>query len=58
MTLFLATGLKSGEAKPMDDERIEIRWFKKKEVGDMIRDGKIEDAKTIIGFCLGTRKRK
>lgn len=58
MTIFLATGLKSGEATPMDDERIEVRWFKKKEVGDMIRDGKIEDAKTIVGFFLGTRKRK
>ena len=58
MTIFLATDLKSGEATPMDDERIEVRWFKRKEVGDMIRDGKIEDAKTIIGFFLGTRKRK
>jgi len=58
MTIFLATDLKSGEATPMDDERIEVRWFKRKEVGDMIRDGKIEDGKTIIGFFLGTRKRK
>ena len=34
----------------MDDERIETRWFSKKEVKDMIRKGKIEDGKTIIGF--------
>jgi ADP-ribose pyrophosphatase len=58
MTIFLATDLKSGKATPMDDERIEVRWFKKKELGDMIREGKIEDAKTMIGFFLGTRKRK
>lgn len=58
MTIFLATDLKAGEATPMDDEQIETRWFKKKDVGDMIRDGKIQDAKTIIGFFLGTQKRK
>ena len=58
MTIFLATDLKSGNATPMDDERIEVRWFKKKEVGDMIRDGRIKDAKTMIGFFLGTKKRK
>ena len=55
MTIFLATDLKAGEASPMDDERIEVRWFKKKEVGEMIKDGKIQDAKTIIGFYMGTK---
>lgn len=50
MHIFLATKLKAGEATPMDDERIETRWFSKKEVKDMIRKGKIEDGKTIIGF--------
>jgi ADP-ribose pyrophosphatase len=50
MTIFLATGLTAGEAQPMDDERIECRWFKRKELDKMIRDGKIEDGKTIIGF--------
>jgi ADP-ribose pyrophosphatase len=58
MTIFLATDLKSGKATPMDDEQIETRWFKKKEVGEMIRDGKIKDAKTMVGFFLGTKKRK
>jgi ADP-ribose pyrophosphatase len=52
MTVFLATDLKAGEATPMDDERIESRWFKRKEVAEMIRSGKIEDAKTIIGFFM------
>ena len=55
MTVYLATDLKAGEATPMDDERIETRWFKKKELEKMIRTGKIEDAKTIVGFLLWRR---
>jgi ADP-ribose pyrophosphatase len=50
MTIFLATGLTAGKATPMDDERIETRWFPRKELAEMIRDGKIEDAKTMVGF--------
>src|SRR5262249_20769523 len=50
MTVFLAPDLASGQATPMEDERIEARWFTRKELNDMIRDGKIEDAKTIVGF--------
>ena len=37
MTIFLATDLTAGEATPMDDERIETRWFKRKELAEMIR---------------------
>lgn len=50
MTIFLAEDLVAGEATPMDDERIETHWFKRREVAEMIEDGKIEDAKTIIGY--------
>lgn len=50
MTVFLATRLTQGEAKPMEDERIETQWFKPKEVAGMIESGKIADAKTIIGY--------
>src|SRR4051794_4878658 len=32
MTVFLATELTQGEAQPMEDERIETRWFTKKEL--------------------------
>jgi ADP-ribose pyrophosphatase len=53
MTIFLAKNLTAGDATPMDDERIEARWFKRKEVAEMIDSGKIEDAKTIIGFFMG-----
>ena len=52
MTVFLATGLTEGQATPMEDERIETRWFKPKEVEKMIRGGDIPDAKTILGFML------
>ena len=57
MTIFLAQDLTAGEATPMDDEQIETRWFKRKEVGQMIRDGKIEDGKTIIGYYIATDKK-
>jgi ADP-ribose pyrophosphatase len=50
MTLFLATGLTQGEATPMDDERIETRWFADSELAQMISKGKIEDGKTMIAF--------
>jgi ADP-ribose pyrophosphatase len=52
MTIFLAKDLTAGDATPMDDERIETRWFKRKEIAEMIDSGKIEDAKTIIGFFM------
>jgi ADP-ribose pyrophosphatase len=50
MTIYLATDLTQGESKPMDDERIETRWFAKKELRDLIASNKILDAKTMIGF--------
>jgi len=50
MTVFLAEDLKEGEQTPMEDERIQMQWFKAKEVDDMIADGKIQDAKTMVGF--------
>ncbi|MFN7998051.1 MAG: hypothetical protein U0Q18_30805 [Bryobacteraceae bacterium] len=48
----------TGETKPMDDERIETRWFTRRELDEMIRDGKIEDGKTIIGFLTWLRYSK
>jgi ADP-ribose pyrophosphatase len=55
MFVFLATGLTAGEAQPMDDERIEARWFTSKEIEDAIRTGKIADAKTMIGYLMWKR---
>ena len=57
MTIFLATDLTEGQATPMDDERIESRWFKKEELAALIRKGKIEDGKTIIGFLMWQAQR-
>jgi ADP-ribose pyrophosphatase len=50
MTIFLATGLMEGKAEPMEDERIETRWFTAKEIDESIRTGKIIDAKTMLGY--------
>jgi len=50
MTIFLATGLTAGQATPMDDERIETRWFTSKEIEQAIRSGKIVDGKTMLGY--------
>lgn len=52
MTIYLAEDLTAGKATPMEDERIEVRWFAKRELNEMIRDGKIEDAKTMIGYFM------
>jgi ADP-ribose pyrophosphatase len=59
MNLFLATDLTPGEQTPMDDERIECRWFTERELSDMIAKGTLEDGKTLIGFFLwSTHRRK
>ncbi|HTS78829.1 MAG TPA: NUDIX hydrolase [Bryobacteraceae bacterium] len=50
MTIFVATGLTAGESTPMEDERIETRWFSQAEIGEWIRTGRIKDAKTMIGY--------
>lgn len=57
MSLFLATNLTEGDARPMEDERIEKRWFKAKEIDEEIRKGKVIDGKTITGFLLWKRYR-
>jgi len=55
MTIYLATGLTAGVATPMEDERIATKWFTAQEMDDMIRTGKIQDAKTNIGFLRWKR---
>ena len=52
MTIFLATGLTEGKATPMEDERIEVRWFTGKEIEQAIQSGKILDGKTMIGYLV------
>ncbi|HZT32944.1 MAG TPA: NUDIX hydrolase [Bryobacteraceae bacterium] len=57
MHVFLARDLVAGDAQPMEDERIECRWFAPRELDALIRQGKIEDGKTLIGFMLWQRYR-
>ena len=57
MTIFLATDLIAGEAQPMDDERIQCRWFRAAEIERMIRANRIPDGKTIIGFFAWKSRR-
>ena len=52
MTIFLATDLVKGEATPMEDERIETRWFTRRQLAEMIRTGQMQDAKTMLGFLM------
>lgn len=56
MTLFLAADLTEGDATPMEDERIETRWFKRKELDALVRGGKIEDGKTLIAYSYWPRR--
>ena len=55
MTIYLATGLTEGKQTPMEDERIQTRWFTAKEIDGLIRSYKILDAKTQIGFLKWKR---
>ena len=52
MTILLAEGLSLGEAKPEEDEKIELHMTPLSEVLRLIRAGKIEDGKTLIGVLL------
>lgn len=52
MTILLAEGLTLGEAAPEEDEKIELHMTPLSEVMRLIREGKIEDGKTLIGVLL------
>jgi len=52
MTILLAEGLSQGEAAPEEDEKIELHMTPLSEVLRLIRAGKIEDGKTLIGVLI------
>jgi ADP-ribose pyrophosphatase len=58
MNLYLAEDLTPGDQKPMEDERIETRWFTSKELDAQIAAGKMEDGKTLIGYLTWKRYHK
>jgi ADP-ribose pyrophosphatase len=58
MTVYLATGLRMGDACPMEDERIECHWFTVAELDELIRAGKLLDGKTLIGYAAWRRSKR
>ena len=60
MKVFLAEGLEPGEARPEEDEQIELRLVRLSELLKSIEKGEILDGKTLTSILLYTRllKRK
>jgi ADP-ribose pyrophosphatase len=52
MFILLAEGLTAGEAEPEEDEEIISRAYSHKQLEDMIRGGKLRDAKSIAGILF------
>jgi 8-oxo-dGTP pyrophosphatase MutT (NUDIX family) len=48
--LFVASGLRQGEAAPEPTESIEVRWVPFGEVLAMTQDGRITDAMTVVAI--------
>jgi ADP-ribose pyrophosphatase len=57
MKVFLAEGLKAGEAQPEEDEEIELRLVRLSDVLKMIDKGAILDGKTLSSVLLYVRLR-
>lgn len=58
MSVFLASGLRSGEARPEADEVIKVSFVAVSEAVRMVMSGRIRDAKTISGVLwLAQHKR-
>ena len=55
MFLFLAQGLTPGPAEPEEDEKIISRAYKPKQLEEMMRMGKLRDAKSIAGILYYLR---
>ena len=56
MWLYLATDLKETAQRLEDDEQVEIVRVSLTRAFEMISDGEIEDAKTIIGLMLAAQR--
>jgi ADP-ribose pyrophosphatase len=62
MFILLAEGLTAGVAEPEDDEKIISRAYNRTQLEEMIRSGKLRDAKSIAGILyylrfLSTKRR-
>lgn len=54
--IYLATGLEFGEAKPDEDEFLDVERFSIEEVKRMIMNNEIGDGKTVFGFFKAMEK--
>lgn len=52
MFILLAEGLTAGKAEPEEDEKIVPRAYNREELEEMIRCGKLRDAKSIAGILF------
>src|SRR5258708_35799935 len=52
MFILLAEGLTAGEAEPEEDEKIISRAYSREQLEEMIRTGKLRDAKSIPGILF------
>lgn len=54
--LFKAEGVSRGESHPDEGEFLSVEWIKADEALEMVRDGRIKDAKTVVMLlkCYGS----
>jgi len=57
VTIYRATGFFASTAEPDPDERIEIRDLSLPAALDLLAQGKIEDAKTVVALLLEKQRR-
>jgi len=50
MWLLLAEGLTAGEARPEEDEKLDVKAYTGKQLRTMIKKGELKDAKSIAGI--------
>jgi ADP-ribose pyrophosphatase len=50
MYILLAEGLSEGQAQPEDDEKIVAKAYTRQELEEMMRLGKLRDAKSVAGL--------
>jgi ADP-ribose pyrophosphatase len=55
MFILLAEGLSAGVAEPEEDEKIVSRAYTRKQLQEMIRRGKLRDAKSVAGILYYLR---
>jgi len=55
MFILLAEGLTAGVAEPEEDEKIVSRAYNRKQLEEMIRRGRLRDAKSIAGILYYLR---